>query len=169
MKARYGFVANSSSSSYITGIGLVRKENIGRFKEYIKENHEDLFLEYSSYNDNGCMRSFIFSDVWIDKQIIKSFSDILNVKNNEIHLGRPTKIFFNELKEGDLLIYSVRSFGRSDYDYFDDINLIEEDLSMIERKLDQWTLKRVAEIKKVLESCYVEKPFLQKFIYDNNG
>lgn len=88
MKIRVGFVANSSSYSSIVAIGIVKKENIEKFKKMISifnsllGNENDLFRLYNKAEIKENYRCRINDDIfYLSSEDCDEQYQIINFKN----------------------------------------------------------------------------------------
>ncbi len=126
MKIRNGFVSNSSSSSFIIGVGIATdNENIKRLKEFgnrdvevvplvevISGEHTSWDGSYNSSKDTYTMESFTYSEA-----IVKNLCDKYEINNDAVlvkfyHSSGDDCDFWNE--DYDEYDYDI------DFDFFDD-------------------------------------------------
>jgi hypothetical protein len=111
MKIRIGFVANSSSCSYVYGLGIVKKHNIEKLKKKIEE------LEYGDNIDIVYLTK--------DKHPIKSYDLVEN--DNCIGIGRQeielisAMVSKSQIEDGDAIACFYLDFGLESYDRIYDI------------------------------------------------
>lgn len=128
MKTRVGFVSNSSSSSFIVGIGVITDED--KFRKY-QEKYKNIVDRYDVIDDSARMWSSLKSkkDEYVVEEPTNYGGEVtLSKSDYEIDgLGKDIAVLCHGNNEGDYAFYDDPDSEWPDVDYDIDLDFFPED------------------------------------------